>query len=1564
MMISSSCKKLMAFVMAVALVLSVLFIPSPQKAKAADNRVPSVSFLGATIRILDADIQRQTQAMRIAIRVDNADKADDCAIKLTVNGNTYTVSTKPVGNGVNAQQIKMNYVNTDEHYVEYAIALYNIPRQNFYTPITVTGYAWDMAGNEYNTSADDSINKRNITGIVDALKAKYPLYNIKLGSDGILTKTVDSVASNLTVPDFANYEDSVGEAPTTAAPANILPTLGNDSSDDDVTITKTGEGSISGGTGYDDYTTIDEGNLVINDETDDNMTEVRIPLPSTAYENERVVVELAGTMDNTFNGCRMFLGTAYGEGRSDADEPINKVIGDFRKQYDFIATGEVTHIIIKSNWGEDCNIQGLTISSVGVFYPDRGADIPVVVPPEGINLANTKTNSIAGVTVSNGTVFVEDDRTSGTTEFYIPLNENLKTDEKITVVFEGYFGKDNFEGDNKGFRAFVGTQGNSHSTITGSSNTYYHVSPSKVGYFRQEVNFTAGSDVCSTITIKGGSGADNSIQGLELHAVSVYYIDRDMVVPSAGALPAPRPYSIDLTNSSCIWNNNYCYLGYEYGRLVVEDKSLDSSHKGEFGFALPSAYVNDGYDRITIRYDDGSLTGLNAVQHYGTNRIEWIENETNMGGINFSGSTGSAVISGAEGQSLSATRLYGASISPVGSVKIESVIFWSSEEGGPAGDYWPAVVPAQATPAPTAAPSADVYAAKVPSGQSITIDGTGNEAAWDAAYEYPFKYYSGNRAKGSNVASIKLLWDSCKVYALVDVIDPDLFAGTDGGDSYRRDGIEIFFDEDNSKEYSSDYRESAYSSNNTDAFQYRFSGIKDSNGNAYSSYEAKGDLVSDRYGNVFKTSSSGDTVDKNFLIKRTLKANNNGYTVEFAIPLYRLASLNQVVGFDVSILDCHTTDTNSQSRDNEMWFTGSSEKGNMWYNTRPFANLKLVNSVSTTSPTVGTDGHTLAHFTFEDSTLSNGVYTSVDGANSKARVNGSLSNDASTWFGSKAMNFAENSYSFLDVEKADGSGLFDNYSGDEMTIAYWGKVTNSTISQSGLFSFSAQDEGKTLNSNNRQYVSVKDTYSEIRFDRASSTSNSSYNTLTLPSEKPKHSATWNHVVYVIDGTTMRMYLNGELVATSTLSDNKALSSLFAGSTDVFIGMRPWCNNGSFDYFCGAIDEFIVKDVAMSDADVTALYNSYSDSVPSPTPVPTDTPEPLAPETYSNIVASNDAPVAMRVPYEIELDGQIDAIWGDLPYYNFGDGSLAKAKIAWDDNYLYALVRVDDNEIRTPGDSSTPYKWDGGEIFLDEDNCGASSSYNKYVGSSDPNKDAFQYRLTGFGINGKSCNQIANNEPAKSRYPNSNMGAFNIINSDGSGGCDGYILEYKIPWYDSSSVKIGKVIGFALNVLNCTGDGNNASNNELCFLGSGSCYNNANNFGRLTLVAGPDAYEDVYDVDITGNVNENGEDGVTRTNNQDGSITFEITNGRGIKFTDVPTDPDYKYVQIVYTKSGGSVNAYPDSSNNDLLLEGIPDSSNYKTVILPALSGASPGVKLFVFNSATTITIKSVKFYKE
>ena len=106
----------MAFVLSVALVLSVLFIPNTSAAKEGD---PTVKVLGATLRLGDTDNSGK-QSMRIGIQIDGANKASACAIQLTVGTKTYTVASK-AGIGGDVVQSTLHSSDIDNNSVIYAV---------------------------------------------------------------------------------------------------------------------------------------------------------------------------------------------------------------------------------------------------------------------------------------------------------------------------------------------------------------------------------------------------------------------------------------------------------------------------------------------------------------------------------------------------------------------------------------------------------------------------------------------------------------------------------------------------------------------------------------------------------------------------------------------------------------------------------------------------------------------------------------------------------------------------------------------------------------------------------------------------------------------------------------------------------------------------------------------------------------------------------------------------------------------------------------------------------------------------------------------------------------------------------------------------------------------------------------------------------------------------------------------------------------------------------------------------------------------------------------------------
>ena len=87
---------------------------------------------------------------------------------------------------------------------------------------------------------------------------------------------------------------------------------------------------------------------------------------------------------------------------------------------------------------------------------------------------------------------------------------------------------------------------------------------------------------------------------------------------------------------------------------------------------------------------------------------------------------------------------------------------------------------------------------------------------------------------------------------------------------------------------------------------------------------------------------------------------------------------------------------------------------------------------------------------------------------------------------------------------------------------------------------------------------------------------------TFNSSTSVNDGNWKHIVFVADGSTSYIYVNGSLDATG---GNKIQAS--ANASDFVIGARA---NNSFNYQ-GQLDEIAIFNVALTQENVTAIYNS-------------------------------------------------------------------------------------------------------------------------------------------------------------------------------------------------------------------------------------------------------------------------------------------------------------------------------------------------------------------------------------
>lgn len=221
------------------------------------------------------------------------------------------------------------------------------------------------------------------------------------------------------------------------------------------------------------------------------------------------------------------------------------------------------------------------------------------------------------------------------------------------------------------------------------------------------------------------------------------------------------------------------------------------------------------------------------------------------------------------------------------------------------------------TDAPTTTPTPvpDFAATKIST--EINVDGKADDAAWADVPELPIAYkvkYSENGDTTTN-ATAKIAWDENNLYGLVKVADADV--DDSAGASHERDGVEFFLDEDYSMEAKDD------KDNNTDAFQYRLTGLK-----------TEGKLTDEITTNV----GAANTAKTDYKdIATAYELTEDGYTVEFKIPFKTPKTAGTLVGFDIIVQAC-----SGGARDAEIYLRNTDKALSYWNLDATFATLKLV----------------------------------------------------------------------------------------------------------------------------------------------------------------------------------------------------------------------------------------------------------------------------------------------------------------------------------------------------------------------------------------------------------------------------------------------------------------------------------------------------------------------------------------------------------------------------------------------------------------------------------------------
>ena len=202
-------------------------------------------------------------------------------------------------------------------------------------------------------------------------------------------------------------------------------------------------------------------------------------------------------------------------------------------------------------------------------------------------------------------------------------------------------------------------------------------------------------------------------------------------------------------------------------------------------------------------------------------------------------------------------------------------------------------------------------------------------------------------------------------------------------------------------------------------------------------------------------------------------------------------------------------------------------------------------------------------------------WDNVSGIDNSDTAITSITNDNYT-DSNKETNYALDFDGSNDYVAADGVTSELSSTGLPFTVSAW--AYPDTTTRGAIFAFNKKGTNAHVNRNLLFYAKNGSTKKFYHWDRGSNSWTESENTFE-PGE-------WHHIVEVVDSSgNGKLYVNGGLEAEWSNGNNS--------SADRFSIGQEYDGTGSTasDYFNGKIDEVAVWNVALSAADVTALYNS-------------------------------------------------------------------------------------------------------------------------------------------------------------------------------------------------------------------------------------------------------------------------------------------------------------------------------------------------------------------------------------
>ncbi|HWI90754.1 MAG TPA: PKD domain-containing protein [Flavisolibacter sp.] len=153
-----------------------------------------------------------------------------------------------------------------------------------------------------------------------------------------------------------------------------------------------------------------------------------------------------------------------------------------------------------------------------------------------------------------------------------------------------------------------------------------------------------------------------------------------------------------------------------------------------------------------------------------------------------------------------------------------------------------------------------------------------------------------------------------------------------------------------------------------------------------------------------------------------------------------------------------------------------------------------------------------------------------------------------------------------------------NFGTSDFSISCW--VKTSLSSKMMVW----QESGKNAGGDNQTWLRLGDNTTDrvIRLDVEDATGSA---ILNIPSTSKVSDGVWHHVVAVRQGLVISVYIDGVKKGTLTASGLKVVSN----NEDFKIGVQEGATSNS-SFFNGDIDDFIIYNKALSDAEILALYN--------------------------------------------------------------------------------------------------------------------------------------------------------------------------------------------------------------------------------------------------------------------------------------------------------------------------------------------------------------------------------------